>query len=107
MDTPGKEWAVVIDANRLPLYDLPIEDLDGIAARHNAGSWLDAISGPMQTLAMGKEFVELAAKKLGASMPLIVSGRDLLSVFERIDDDVPGSFTDGIPKGEPDDEATT
>jgi hypothetical protein len=97
VDVSGKVWAVVIDGKSLALWDLPIEDVEEIAGRHDVGPWLRVIDNPMSTPGLARDLVTVAAKKLGTGMPEVVSVRDLWALFELVDEDLPIEYTDGIP----------
>lgn len=90
-------WAVIVEGKTMPIFHLPIDDIDDIAKRHNI-PWMLVIDRPLQDLKVCQELVLLAAKKLGVAMPLLPSVKSLYDLLELVPDDLPTSFVDGIPK---------
>lgn len=102
-----KVMAVKLGGKFFQLWDLPIEAVEEIAARHNGMFWLNVITTPLSSLALARDIVEVVAKRRGESMPSIVSTRDLWDLFESIPEDMPAEFADGIPKPAADGRETT
>jgi hypothetical protein len=90
-------WKATVDGKSMFLFDLPIEEVDEIATRHGV-AWLSIIDRPFQTAKVAGDLVEVVAKKLGVAMPVLSSVRVLYGIFDLAEDDLPGSYEDGIPK---------
>lgn len=81
------------------VFDLPIEDCEDIAKRHNVG-WLTVIDDPLQSGSVATAVVMAVAKKLGLATPELGSVRTLHGMITIKDDDLPVVYEGGLPNGE-------
>lgn len=101
-DVPDPEpapqvWALTIEGKTFPFFYLPIDELDEIAKRHEV-SWMRIVDRPLDDLQICRDLVLVAAKKLGVAMPMLPSAKSLYDIVNLIPEDLPGVYTDGIPK---------
>jgi hypothetical protein len=104
---PPQVMAVKLDGHYFQLWDLPIEDVEAVAANHDGVFWLSVITTPLSSLSLARDIVEAVAKRMGKAVPLMTSAREVWNLFEQIPEDMPAEFADGIPKEVPDATETT
>ena len=93
---PDKAWAVQVDGRWFQVQDLPAGVLAGIAKKHDQ-TWIDVMVAPARDAGVAQALINAVCDQAGLAHPEGLSGRQLITRFELVDDDKPTEFTDGIP----------
>lgn len=88
--------------------DLPFEEWDVIATKAGA-PWYEVYGAPVANPAGAVALVAACARYVGQEPPSAgwLTAGNVLKVFQRVDEDLPGSYEDGIPKPGGDQGTTT
>jgi len=90
-------WACTVAPGKVVrLSDIPIDDFVAIASRFTV-DWGDIYYAPLRNAAVGKALYELCCSRMGTPTNPDLTAGQLLDAFNLIPDDVPYSFTDGLP----------
>ncbi len=89
-------WACVVNGKKLRLDDIEIGILGDIA-RTCEMDWITLVNVPCLDERAGRSLVIKCAELLGEPPPERFTARVLLDSFETVEDDVPESFSDGVP----------
>ena len=81
-------WAVVLDDVEYQVQDLAVGVLARIAKEEQV-IWTIVVDAPLSDLAVAERVVRSVAAANGATVPEVITARDLLPYFKLVADDVP------------------
>lgn len=93
-------WAInTPDGGQVRLTDLPLAVLGEIEAETET-KWLDVITAPAQSIPVVTATYRAACAHVGVEPQELTAAEYIDSVLERVDDDMPTTYGEGIPKAE-------
>lgn len=93
----GKVWAIKFPGKPpFQLRDLPIETIDEIAKKHDV-SWAQVLDGPLMEVPVSLDLTKEVASRLEAKVSESYTARELIGLFDLVEDDLPTEFADSVP----------
>lgn len=95
----AEEWAVTTPKGQVRLGDLSLEVVVQLESDLDT-EWWQIAAHPFRQARMASYVYTAACEHIGCP-PAALKMRDLLDVFNTVDEDLPDVFENGIPKAEP------
>jgi hypothetical protein len=94
----GKVWAIKFPGKPpFQLRDLPIESIDAIAKKHDV-SWATVLDGPLMEVPVSLDLTKEVASRLeDVKVSESYTARELIGLFDLVEDDLPTEFADSVP----------
>jgi len=93
----GQVWAITFPGKPpFELRDLPIAKIDEIAKKSDV-SWAQVLDGPLIEIPVAQALVKEVASGLDETVAESYTARQLIALFQLVDDDLPTEFADSVP----------
>ncbi len=92
-------WALNTPKGQVRLTDLSLEVLGKVEAETEV-KWLDLISAPAQSIPAVLGLYRAACEHTGCEPEQLSAAEYIDKVLERVEDDMPDQYKDGLPKAE-------